>query len=382
MKLQPSRRVEHPRRLITTQRRSAARLVRDNRELIDLASNDYLGLAHAPELIAAATQAAHDFGVGAAASSAITGFSPVHQQLADAIAHLKRTESALLFPTGYAANLAAVTVSAKPDTVIFCDRLAHASLLDGCRLSGAATRFYRHRDLKQLARLLERYQDKHSVIITEGLFSMDGTFGPIDAIVDLARANSSTIIVDEAHSNGICGDAGEGLFTGPAKPSEIEVLHVGTLSKAFGSQGGFIAATNELTQSALDLGRTGLFSTALAPPLAAAALAAIELSQAEPHRRERLRSLSDQMHHALLSQSWRVTSEHGSPIIPIIVGSAENASWLSESLTREGFFVPAIRPPTVKASECRLRISLQADLPEPEFERFIQVLEKLKGQSR
>lgn len=377
MKLRTSRHIEHPRQLVETDRGSNHRLHRDGREFIDLASNDYLGLSRDPRLVSAAQHAIERFGTGAAASPVITGHSPVHIELVNTIARFKRTDSALIFPCGYSANLATITSIVGPEDVILCDRLAHASLIDGCRLSGATTRFFRHGDTAQLATLLARY-DQQTHIITEGLFSMDGTICPIAETLRLAESHGSTLIIDEAHSNGVYGEQGAGVLTGDRVPASVRVLHVGTLSKAFASQGGFVATDEVSCRQVMNLGRSFLFSTSLAPACVAAATCAIRCLENEPELATRLRRRASQLRNQLASQGWAILGDQESPIISVVTGSAETAMQLAQELEKSGILAPAIRPPTVKAGTERVRLSVNAHVGDEEIERVAETLASLR----
>jgi len=345
------------RRLATREGALAPHIVLDGRELLHFGSNDYLGLASDPRLKAAAQAAIEQYGWGSGASPLILGHSSLHQQLAERIARFEGTEAALVFPSGFAANAGTVAALAGPGDVVFTDRNNHASLLDGCRLSRADVRPYPHADWQELKRLLcRRTNYRRRLIVTDSLFSMDGDFAPLVELVDLAERYEAMLMVDEAHATGVFGPGGRGLVEQLGVQSRVPV-RVGTLSKALGGVGGFVAGSRTLVDWLVNRARPYIYSTAAPAALAAAALVAIEIVEQEPHRRTTLLDRAAWLREQLAARGWNI-GRSSSQIIPIVVGEPERAVSLAAKLREQGIFVPAIRPPTVPKGESCLRVSL------------------------
>lgn len=314
----------------------------DGRKVVSFAGNDYLGLAHHPDVVAAAHEALDRFGTGAGASRLVSGTCPAHIQLEEELARAKNVERALVFPTGYAANVGALTAFATDGAVVFSDQLNHASIIDGCRLAKARTEIYRHGDVDHLQTLLEGVRAR-KIIVTESVFSMDGDCAPLARIAELARRHDALLIVDEAH--GVFPE--HNAFDGDG----VEVLRIGTLSKSLGSQGGWAGGSRSAIEWLTNAARTFIFTTALAPACAAAALASLRIAQSDEGawRRARLRTLIRQLRPL-----------HETPIVPIILGRDAEAIRVADALLKRGLYAPAIRPPTVAPGTARLRISLSA----------------------
>ena len=345
------------RQAVVRQGRQGAWIRLGGRRLINFGSNDYLGLAADPRLASAAATAIADEGCGSGASPLISGRSRSQEQLERALAHFEGTEAALVFPSGYAANTGAVAALVGPGDVVFTDRKNHASLLDGCRLSRADVRVYPHGDCDRLAALLAnsgRYRRR--LIVTDGLFSMDGDFAPLGELVELAERHGAVLLVDEAHATGVWGTHGRGTAEFAGVEDHVPV-RVGTLSKALGSAGGFVAGSAKLVRWLIHRARPYVFSTAPPPAAAAAATAALEVVRHEPHRREQLVARAEALRRAISAQGWNLGNSQ-SQIIPVILGTAQRASAMAARLRRRGLFVPAIRPPTVPDGQACLRISL------------------------
>lgn len=333
----------------------------DGVELVNLASNDYLGLAGDPRVIAAALHATAHYGVGARASALVSGRTPLHAELEQAIAAFEGTEAAVLFPTGFAANVGAIGSLVEAGDVVFCDRLNHASLIDGCRLSGARLRVYTQGHLAQLASELDKAKDsRRRLIVTDSLFSMDGVAAPLEELFQLAEQTHSMLLIDEAHATGVYGANGRGVGE-EAGLDGLNCVRVGTLSKALGTQGGFVAGTQQLCDWVRNTARPQLFSTALAPGACGAALESLRLICSEPDRRVRVRDLARQLRSELCAAGWAAIGEADCPIVPLVLGDPQAAVALSQELQQFGFLVPAIRPPTVPRGTSRLRISLTAE---------------------
>ncbi|WP_437202948.1 aminotransferase class I/II-fold pyridoxal phosphate-dependent enzyme [Planctomicrobium sp. SH664] len=337
------------------------RCLSDGQELWNFAGNDYLGLAEDPRVISAAQEALQSGGIGARASALVTGRTIWHDQLEQSLCRLKSAERALLFPSGYAANVGVLTALAGPEDVIYCDRLNHASLIDGCRLSRATFRVYPHNDLIALHRELQRGPSfRRRFVVTDSLFSMDGDAAPLAELIELVTRNDALLIVDEAHATGTCGDKGSGLLEGLLSDpvTARRVVSIGTLSKAIGSQGGFVTGSHDLCEWLWNSARTQLFSTALAIPSCAAATAALKMIEEEPQRREWLAAASVRVQTELRQLGWQVPENLVGPIIPLIVGDPDLTVQLAGQLEQLGLLVAAIRPPTVPHGTSRLRISL------------------------
>ncbi|MGD0090822.1 MAG: pyridoxal phosphate-dependent aminotransferase family protein [Planctomycetota bacterium] len=345
------------------------RLKFDGREILSFASNDYLGLSTHPLVIAAAKAALERRGAGAGASPLIVGHKPEHAELESALAEFKQSAAALVFPSGYQAALASLGALAGAAETIILDRLAHASLLDGARLSGARVRTFKHNDVADMERLLEREgTDRNQpryvapVVVVESLYSMDGDAAPLAELAAVAQAAGALLLVDEAHATGVLGETGRGGLEQLAKEHgrlPEHVVAMGTLSKTLGSQGGFICASKLVIDTIVHSGRAYLFSTALAPASAAAAREALRLIDAEPQRRTHLLALSRTVRAGLAARKLNVLPGT-SPIIPVMAGTEQTATAWSEALLRRGIYVPAIRYPTVKKGQARLRVSLSA----------------------
>ena len=341
--------------------------------LLDLASNDYLGLSVHPRLRAAAHAAIDAVGVGAGASRLVTGSRPVHAALEDGLAAWLGRERVLLFPSGFQANLAAVLALVDRHGVVLADRLIHHSLLAGVRASGAALQRFRHSDCADLQRRLQslRQQDpgRRLLVLTESLFSMEGTSPDLPAIAAVCRAHGALLVVDEAHALGVLGPGGRGLAHGLEGISLIS----GTFGKAFGSGGAFLAGDRVVGEWLLQSSGAFRYSTALAPPLAAAALAALELLEAEPAMAVALQTRALRWRDRLEQAGWRRPAGAG-PILPLVVGDEAGALALQQQLERSGLLSVAIRPPTVPVGRACLRLVLRRSLPPGSLGRLLVAL--------
>ena len=329
----------------------------DGRRLVNFGSNDYLNLAAHPRLADAVVSAAKREGWGSGASPLISGRGESHARLEARLAEFEGTEAALTFSSGFAANTGAVAALVGPGDVVFTDRKNHASLLDGCRLSRADVRVYPHCDCPRLEHLLAKSSGyRRRMIVTDSLFSMDGDLAPLAELADLAERHDSMLLIDEAHATGVFGDRGRGVAEHLGVEDRVHV-RVGTLSKALGSIGGFVAGSRPLIEWLVNRARPYVFSTAIPDAAAEAATAAVELVQNEAHRGERLLSEAAELRRRLTDQGWNV-GRSASQIIPIVVGEPDEAVRLAAELRQRGFFLPAIRPPTVPDGEACLRVSL------------------------
>jgi 8-amino-7-oxononanoate synthase len=333
------------------------------REFLNFSSNDYLDLAGDRRLARAAARAAVRYGTGAGASPLVSGHLPPVRALERDLARWEETEAALVFSSGFATNLAVVgSLAGKPDAV-FSDAYNHASLIDGCRLSGACVHVYRHLDLGHLADLLgtEGGRARRRLIVSDSVFSMDGDLAPVRELLGLAERFDALLVLDEAHATGVLGASGRGVTDGltPSQRTSDRLIKVGTLSKALGAQGGFVCGPRRLIAWLVNHARPYVFSTALAPPAAAAARAALRVIVGEPQRRECLLRLAEDLRRELRGLGYDV-GRSDCQIVPVIVGEPRRAVALSRRLQAEGLLVPAIRPPSVPEGTSRLRVSLSA----------------------
>lgn len=323
-------------------------------------SNDYLGLANHAHLKQAAQQAIEQFGVGAGASRLISGTLTPHHNLELTLAQFTHTEAALTFSSGYTTNVGVIPHLAKSGGLILADRLCHASLIDGCRLSQATLRVFHHNDMDHLKSLLaKRAPDRPTLIVTEGVFSMDGDLAPLRELAGLAEEFEAILLVDDAHGTGVMGHTGRGTIEHWDVQSD-NIIHMGTLSKALGTSGGFITGTKDFISYLINTSRSFMFSTAPPPAMASAAQAAIHLIQHQPERRARLWHNREHMYQGLIAMGCHMPMTQ-SPILPIIVNDPELAVKMSRHLQKKGIYIPSIRPPTVPKGTSRLRITVTAE---------------------
>jgi 8-amino-7-oxononanoate synthase len=325
-------------------------------DVVSFASNDYLGLSAHPAVRAAAHDALERWGTGAGASRLVTGSRPVHAELEEELAQWKGTEAGICFPTGFAANLGVLSVLGGPGVRVFSDELNHASIIDGCRLSRADVAVYRHRDLGHLGELLassDAQPEMPSLVVTDSVFSMDGDVAPLDQLVALCDRHGALLVIDEAHA--VLGPRLE--LSEVSGTANSTVVRVGTLSKTLGALGGFVAASRDIVDLLINRARSYIFSTALPPADAAAALAALRILRSAEGEAlvGRLASLVQRM-----SDAGLAPPAHASPIIPVILGPERAAIDASSTLLARGLWVPAIRPPTVPTGTSRLRVTLSA----------------------
>jgi 8-amino-7-oxononanoate synthase len=350
----------------------------DGRPVLCFCSNNYLGLANHPALVAASQAAAHGEGVGAAASRLITGTMDAHRDAEVAYADFVGAPAAALFSTGYAANLGTVQALAGPGDVLFSDALNHASLIDGCRLSRAKVYVYSHRDTDHLESLLRQHRSRsgRALILTDSLFSMDGVAAPLRDLAALAQAFDAGLLVDEAHALGVFGPSGRGLAA--AQGVEPDVL-VGTLGKSFGVAGAFVAASEEVVSLIRNRARSFVYSTAPPPLVARAAIAALELVRSADEARETLLSTAGKLRSELRLLGFEVP-DGDSQILPVLIGENDRTMQLSAKLLARGVFVQGIRPPTVPEGTARLRLTPMATHRPEHIERAIDAFASLGRQ--
>jgi 8-amino-7-oxononanoate synthase len=364
------------RRLRTHRGPQAAQLEIDGRALVNFGSNDYLGLAADRRLAEAVALATRQDGWGSGASPLVVGHGQRHQRLEERLAEFEGTEAALLFTSGYAANVGAVTALVGRGDAVYSDALNHASLVDGCRLSRAAVHVYRHNDDGHLETLLgESRGFRRSLIVTDSVFSMDGDLAPLAKLAELAERFHAMLLVDEAHATGVFGAHGRGLAESLGVEERIDV-RVGTLSKALGCAGGFVSGSRALVDWLVNKARPYVFSTAAPQAICAAALAALDIVRDEPERRKTLLARAMKLRAALVGQGWQ-TGTTASQIIPIVVGEPARALAISAALSERGYFVPAIRPPSVPAGQARLRIGLSYGHSDEQLDGLIRAMGQL-----
>jgi 8-amino-7-oxononanoate synthase len=327
--------------------------------LLNLSSNDYLGLAQDPRIIGAAQAAAAQWGAGAGASRLVVGHLALHEAVEAKLAEFKDTEAAVIFPTGYMANVGTIAALVGPGDVVFGDRLNHASIYDGIKLSGAAFKRFRHRDLNRLEQLLqEAGSARRRLVITDSVFSVDGDLAPLRDLVALKARYGAWLMIDEAHATGVLGAKGSGLAEALGVTRGVDV-HMGTFSKALGSQGGYVAGDRRLVDYLHNRARSFIYSTALAPPVLGAIDQALEIVMAEPERRLYLSRESEDFRQALLAAGLDLLGSE-TQIIPVLVGANDRALEFAARLKDQGLMAVALRPPTVPPGRARVRFSLSA----------------------
>ncbi|MFM7137644.1 MAG: aminotransferase class I/II-fold pyridoxal phosphate-dependent enzyme [Planctomycetota bacterium] len=352
--------------------RQGAQVVLDGRQLLNFGSNDYLGYAGDVRLTKAASKAACAEGFGAGASPLVSGHSQAHDNLERALAALLGVEAALVFSSGFAANSATIAAVVGPGDAIYSDERNHASLIDGCRLARASVHVYPHRDLAALERLLATTSARRRLIISDTLFSMDGTIAPLADLCEIARRHGAVLMADEAHATGVFGHRGSGLVEEAGCGDGVHI-RVGTLSKALGAAGGFVAGHGRLIEWLRHTARAWIFSTAHPPAVAAAAARAIELVAQEPERRRELLERAAAFRQRLVARGGDIGGAEAQ-IVPVVAGEATAAVALSARLAEAGFFVPAIRPPSVPAGKSLVRASLSWLHSEADLARLADAL--------
>jgi len=330
----------------------------DGRPVLLLCSNNYLGLADHPRVREASAEAAMRWGVGAGASRLVSGTMTIHRRLEERLAAFKGTKSSVLFGSGYLANLGVVSALAGPGEVVFSDALNHASIVDGCRLARAEVFVYHHGDMEHLEWGLREAEGRGALIATDGVFSMDGDLAPLEQIVELARSYDVRVAVDEAHAVGVLGPGGRGAVALAGLEDEVDVV-VGTLGKALGSYGAYVACEARMAQYLVNAARSLIFSTALPPPAVAGALAALELLEEQPRRVEKLQANAETLRGELAREGFAVAPGE-MPIVPLLIGDPALAMRVCEAAIERGVFAQAIRPPTVPAGTSRLRVAVMS----------------------
>lgn len=330
----------------------------EGRQLLHLCSNNYLGLAAHPAVIEAAVEATRRYGTGAGASRLVTGGSVLHRELEERLANWHGAEDALVFSSGYLANTGTIAALVGKGDRVVSDALNHASVIDGCKLSGAAVEVYAHADVDDLERKLRASHGGRTLVVTDTVFSMDGDVAPLADIVDACERHGAMLMIDEAHAAGVLGDHGAGAADGLGLAARVPIL-VGTLSKALGAAGGYVCGTRGLVQLLRNRARTFIFDTAPPPATMAAATAALDILTREPERRSRARWLARELAASLRGLGYTVP-EPAACIVPVLLGAERRTLAVASTLRAHGVLAPAIRPPSVPAGACRVRVTTMA----------------------
>lgn len=352
----------------------------DGREYLAFCSNDYLGLAADPRIASAMREGTQLYGAGSGASHLVLGHSRAHHQLEEALAEHTGRDRVLLFSTGYMANLGAISALTGRGELVLQDKLNHASLLDGGLLSGARFKRYRHADSNALAQLLQAADQQDALVVTDGVFSMDGDIAPLPEIANICQAQNAHLLVDDAHGFGALGATGGGVAEHFGLDQNQLPILIGTLGKAFGTSGAFVAGSETLIEYLIQFARPYIYTTAMPPAVAHATLESLRLVQTESWRRERLGELINAFRTGASALGLELM-ESATAIQPILVGEASRAMAMSRSLERQGIFVGAIRPPTVPAGSARLRVTLSATHSLDQVDQLLNALEVAQRES-
>jgi glycine C-acetyltransferase/8-amino-7-oxononanoate synthase len=347
-------------------------VVLDGKPVLLLCSNNYLGLADHPRVRKASADAALRWGAGAGASRLVSGNMTIHRRLEERIAEFKGSEACVLFGSGYLANTGIVSALAREGDVVFSDALNHASIVDGCRLAKARTFIYDHCDMDHLEWGLREAGGRGALIVTDGVFSMDGDIAPLAEIAEIAHRFDARVLVDDAHGLGALGPGGRGSVAAAGIEDEVDIV-VGTLGKSLGSYGAYACTSRTMAKYLVNTARSLIFSTALPPPSVAAGLAALELLVEEPRRVDRLQRNARIMREALTEQGMR-TGASTTQVLPLVVGEADDAVRVCERALERGVFAQAIRPPTVPEGSSRLRLAVMASHTRTELQEAAVVL--------
>ncbi|AZZ90815.1 8-amino-7-oxononanoate synthase [Hahella sp. KA22] len=356
----------------------APRVMIEGREYLAFCSNDYLGLANDPRVIAAAQQALSEYGLGGGASHLVIGHHRAHHELELDLAEFTGRDRALLFSTGYMANLGVASALLSRGDYVIEDKLNHASLLDAGILSGAKLLRYRHADSEHLASRLDEVGDSRALVITDGVFSMDGDIAPLDVIARICHSKDAMLMVDDAHGFGVLGAEGGGCAAHfGLNQSDIPIL-MGTLGKSYGAAGAFVAGPEELIETLVQFARTYIYTTSMPPAIAAATRVSLRISREESWRRERLNELVVRFRKEAIGMGYQLEAS-STPIQPILIGDAATAMELSQALRQEGILITAIRPPTVPANTSRLRVTFSAAHTDDDLNQLLEVLYRYRG---
>jgi len=346
----------------------------DGKVFNNFSSNDYLGLANHPDVIAAFQQSAAEYGVGSGSAHLICGHSSEHHALEEALAEFTGRERALVFSTGYMANLGVISALLGKGDDILQDKLNHASLIDGGKISGARLRRYSHGDMARLQQLLANAKGARKMIATDGVFSMDGDVAPLTELASCAKASEAMLMVDDAHGIGVLGKTGAGLLEQEGLNQNDVPILMGTLGKALGTAGAFVAGSEELIETLIQRARTYIYTTAMPPAVMAATRVSLKICQQENWRREKLQSLVSQFRQGAEQLGLQLMPSN-TPIQPVVIGSNERVMQVAASLKEKGFLVGAIRHPTVAKGSERLRITFSASHTEQQVDELLLALE-------
>lgn len=351
----------------------------DGRPVIHLSSNDYLGLARHPAVLEAAEAALRRWGASASSARLIAGNLEPHREIEEALAAFEGTEAALLYSTGYMANVGVIGAIVGPGDAVYSDELNHASLIDGCRLAGATLRAYPHADVGALEAMLAEDEEaarfRRRLLVTDGLFSMDGDVAPLASLVDIKERYGCWMLVDEAHATGVLGEGGRGSIEQCGVSGRVEFV-IATLGKSLGSFGAYVAAERDAIDYLANRSRSFIFTTAPPPPVVAAARAALAVLEAEPERRERLWENIRRMARGLEAIGAE-TMGSTTQILPLLVGGDAETMAFSDALLEAGLFAQGIRPPTVPKGTARLRLTVTASLESGEIDRTLEILKNV-----
>lgn len=345
----------------------------DGKKVLLMSSNNYLGLCNNEEVKNAAIEAINKYGLGSGGSRLTTGSYDVHKELEEKIAKFKNKEAALIFNTGYMANVGVISAICEDGYYIFSDELNHASIIDGCKLSKGKILVYKHNDMDDLYRKISEINPKKGIIVTDSVFSMDGDIANMNRIVEIAKEKNLLTLVDDAHATGVIGKTGRG--SSEYFNCDIDIT-IGTLSKAIGSEGGFVCAKSDVIDYLKNKARSFIFSTALSPAVISGAIKSFDIIEKNPELVKKLSSNINYLCEGLKDIGFDVSSE--TPIIPIIIGDEELALNFSKKLIEEGVYIPAIRFPTVKKGEARLRMTLMATHSKEDIDLALSKIKKVK----
>jgi len=353
-----------------------AHVVLDGKQCLAFCSNDYLGLSHHPDVIKAMQEGAEKYGAGSGAAHLINGHHRAHHALEEELAEFVQRPRALLFSTGYMANLGVISALMDRGDAVFEDRLNHASLIDAGLLSGARLQRYQHNDVDDLAARLTRSKSGHRLIASDAVFSMDGDIAPVSSLADRARMHDAWLMVDDAHGFGVLGEEGRGTLSHLDLGEQDVPIYMATLGKALGTFGAFVAGSEELIETLINAARSYIYTTASPPAVAEACRASLKLVQQESWRREKLQSLVQQFRTGATQLGLQLMDSE-TAIQPVVVGDSEGALRMSRQLWEKGIYIPAIRPPTVPKGTARLRVSFSADHDSEHVQQLLDALEPL-----
>jgi 8-amino-7-oxononanoate synthase len=365
------------RRLSTVESYNGPYVTINGRKLLLMCSNDYLGLAGHPALREAASAAMEQYGFGSGGSRLVSGSSALHQELDQKIAKFKGTEAALAFNSGYTANTGIIPAMVGEGDMVLSDSLNHASIIDGCRLSKAEVKVYRHRDIDHVKDLLKKSPSaRRTLIVTDGVFSMDGDIAALPELASLAEKYGAVLMVDDAHATGVLGNTGRGTAEYFGLTGQIPV-QMGTFSKALGSFGAFVAGDRALIDYLVNRSRSFIFSTALPPMVCAASIAALDVIDREPERRENLRRNKARFVLGMLSLGIAI-ADSKTPIVPLMIGASKKALQVSEKLLEYGIYAAAVRPPAVPEGTARIRTTITATHTAEDIDKALDIFDRLK----